>query len=202
MRTFGPSRAKPKPLAPGTEGSNPAPSSGESVANRVGLLPAGGWAVSPWLAPLPQTPMPVGRPPCPATPVPFAPPPVPTTPGELPVPTPTTPIELPAPPCPYTPTASFGAASAGSGVGLNPSPHTPYPAPCPPTPRTPIGKAVPAGNDCNGCALPPVPTPATPAISPESSIPYSAICICSFPGQPCVGSVDDRRLWGGSAWGG
>jgi hypothetical protein len=34
MRTFGPSRAKPKPLSPGTEGSNPAPSSSESDANR------------------------------------------------------------------------------------------------------------------------------------------------------------------------
>src|ERR1700747_586291 len=33
MRIFGPSRAKPKPLSPGTEGSNPAPSTSESGAN-------------------------------------------------------------------------------------------------------------------------------------------------------------------------
>ena len=33
MPTFGPSGAKPKPLSPGTEGSNPALSSGESAAN-------------------------------------------------------------------------------------------------------------------------------------------------------------------------
>jgi len=35
MPTFGPSGAKPKPLSPGTEGSNPALSSGESVANSI-----------------------------------------------------------------------------------------------------------------------------------------------------------------------
>src|SRR6516165_1579139 len=49
IRTFGPSRAKPKPLSSGTEGSNPAPSSEDPAANSVQTLP-------PWRLPRPRRP--------------------------------------------------------------------------------------------------------------------------------------------------